>query len=405
MMMKKLITAISMAAVCAFLLAATPAARAMSVDDILQLCNSGFTADRIARIVEATGMDKPLEASDWARLKSDGCGDEVVDALLDVLAPATQTEVSDDAIDDADNVNVYVRSDWGWNGWYGSLFWGGPSDPWWGSRVGWYDPWWGWNSYYSNWYWNDPWWGYPYHHRYYGYAYCDPYFYHGNHYTGGYYFGGMHYRQKAMRQAGGGAKTYRYASLKSTPSVQNATYASARVKPYRSGSVVRGMDETGLVAYRKSTTSVVRDGSTTQVRRKSASYGRSTTPSTGAVTKGRTTTTGTTGTTSTYAKRKTMVSTGSGSTTTSVSRSKTKVKSPTTTGGSTTTTVKRKSSGGATSTGNTSTGTSTSKAKPKGSSSSSYSPPKHQGSGSVSTSSSSARGSSSSGAQARPKKH
>ena len=388
--MKKLTTVILAAAAFAFMLAITPVARAMNVDDILQLCNSGFSADRIARIVQATGMDQPLAAADWARLKTDGCGDEVVDALLDVLAPATQAQESEGTAesDNADNVNVYVHSDLGWNGWYGSMFWG-PSDPWWGMNVGWYTPSWGWNGYYNNWYWSDPWWGSSFHHHYYGFAYCDPYFYSGHHYTGGYYFGGVHYRQKAMRQAGGGARGYRYASLKSTPSVQNATFTSARVKPYRNGAVVRGMGETGVVAYRKTVaTSVVRTGDATLARRKVGMYGRSSTPTNGAV-KGNQPTT----TTSTYAKRKTTGTAGTGTTTTGVYRGKTRVSQPGSTGGTTSTSGKRRTSGGATSTGNSSGGTSTGTAKPK-----------YQGS-SVSTGSAPAGNSSSGGAQARPKGH
>ena len=47
-----------------FGLAVTPA-MAMNVDDILELCRAGFEPDRIARIVHAAGMDRPLEAAEW----------------------------------------------------------------------------------------------------------------------------------------------------------------------------------------------------------------------------------------------------------------------------------------------------------------------------------------------------
>src|SRR3972149_969743 len=60
----------------------------MSTDDIVQLCKAGFTPERIAKIVDATGLDRPLAAADWARIRNDGCDDRVVDALLDVLVPA-----------------------------------------------------------------------------------------------------------------------------------------------------------------------------------------------------------------------------------------------------------------------------------------------------------------------------
>ena len=80
--MKRLILALTIVAF------AGSAAWAMNTDDIIALCKAGFDPEKIARIVDATGLDQPLAAADWARLKTEGCGDDVVDALLDVLVPA-----------------------------------------------------------------------------------------------------------------------------------------------------------------------------------------------------------------------------------------------------------------------------------------------------------------------------
>lgn len=336
-----------------FALAASPAL-AMNVDDILELCRAGFEPDRIARIVEAAGIDQPLEASDWSRIKSEGCGDEVVDALLDVLAPVeVEEEYEGETYDsERDNVNINLYGDWGTNGWYGSAFWGGYS-PYWGIGYSAFDPWWEWRWHWTGGYsWYDPWWCYPYRTAYYCHTWYNPYNYcHGN-YTGGYYYGGVYERQKASRQ-GGTAKAYRYASAKTTPSVVKATYASAKAKPYRGGVVATGMTENGGVAVRKSSrTSVTTANGTTYTKTKSSSAvrGSSGTTTGGVKQKGSTTTVRTD---NGYSKRKTTVTNGgatsTGNSTTTVNRSKTRTKTSTGTSGSSTT-VKRKGSG-ATSTG------------------------------------------------------
>lgn len=352
-------------------LAVTPA-MAMNVDDILELCRAGFEPDRIARIVEAAGLDQPLEASDWSRIKTEGCGDDVVDALLNVLAPVEVEEgYDDDSYDsESDNVDINLYGSWGTNGWYGSAFWGGYA-PYWGIGYSWYDPWWEWRWHWTGGYsWYDPWWCYPHHTRYYCHTWYNPYNYcHGN-YTGGYYYGGVYERQKASRQ-GGTAKAYRYASAKTTPSVVKATYASAKAKPYRGGAVATGMTENGGVAVRKSTrTSVTTAGGTTYTRTKSTSAVRGSSGTTTGSVKQKGTST-TVRTDNGYSKRKTTVTNGgatsTGNSTTTVNRSKTKTKTSTGTSSGTSTTVKRKSSG-ATSTGKAPATTTPSTGKSSGSS-------------------------------------
>ncbi len=189
---------------------------AMTVDDIIQLCQAGFTPDRIARIVDATGLDEPLQASDWARLKQQGCNDQLVDALLEVLVPtdeesgnATNEEATSESRQD--HVNVYFSGGWGWNAGYSGLGYGG-YDPFWSFGWTYWDP-------YGDWYWwNRPgywyastWWGYPYSHNF----YCDPYYYHGGAYNGGYYSSGHYARYKASRRG----------SLRGSDYAQSKVYA------------------------------------------------------------------------------------------------------------------------------------------------------------------------------------
>lgn len=385
-----------------FAFSAIPAV-AMDVDDILELCRAGFEPDRIARIVEAAGMDQPLEAADWSRIKTEGCNEGVIDALLDVLAPVAVEEEYDDRTYDSrrDNVNINLYGNWGTNGWYGSAFWGGYSP--WGIGYSSYDPWWDWAwrwHWAGSWNWYDPWWCYPHRPAYYAHGWYSPYYYHGGHYAGHYYSGGVYHRQKASRQ-GGSAKATRYASGKTSVAATKATYASAKAKPYRDGAAVSGLNESGSVAIRKSTrTSVTTAGGTSVTRSKTTATTRSGV-STGAVKqKGSTVTTPSN---SDYAKRKTAVRNGGTTSTgnaTTVDRSKTKTR--TSTGGTgstgTSTTVKRKSSG-ATSTGKAPETT----APTKESSGSTYRAPASTSTPSGTAAPRSGSGGSSGGGTARPK--
>jgi len=194
-----------------------------------RVCKAGFTPERIAKIVDATGLDRPLAAADWARIRNDGCDDRVVDALLDVLVPAD--EDADDAIGDnesetrdetgqaSSNINVYLRGSWGWDNWYGGFGYGW-YDPFW--SVGWtaWDPYWGWSSWgYPNYWYANDWWGYPYRHRF-G---CGPFYYHSNWYNGGYYSSGHHDRYKESRRRSR-SDSY-YADLKTPQTVQRGLVA------------------------------------------------------------------------------------------------------------------------------------------------------------------------------------
>ena len=221
---------------------------AMNTDDIIALCKAGFEPEKIARIVDATGLDQPLEGADWARLKTEGCGDDVVDALLDVLIPAeeeTEAAVEERSNDDDHDVNVYLSGDWGWNGWYGSLFWG--NDPYWSIAWTTLDPSWMWHRNAWDPFWYDPW-GYPPygHHHYYG-GWCDPFYYSHRHYVGGYYSGGTYARQKALRRAGHTLASY--AVVKTSPATRRAAHASVQAKPYRANAAA-GTHQ-GLTGYRK----------------------------------------------------------------------------------------------------------------------------------------------------------
>ena len=220
--MKTLLTALA-----ATLIASS--AWAMTPDDIIDLCRAGFEPDKIARIVDAAGLDEPLTGADWARIKSEGCGDEVVDALLDVLVPVTESgveEPSDVAAEDTDtDVDVYLSGSWGWHGYYGSLVWG--YDPVWSAGWSWWDPWCGtgWVGWDPFWY---DWWQWQ--HRPYRWAYWDPYYYGGDHYGGGHH--GHRDADHRMYRRGGQSVTG-YAAVKSSPAARRAAYVSARAKPYR----------------------------------------------------------------------------------------------------------------------------------------------------------------------------
>lgn len=226
--MKKIL----LSALVASLVFAGSAAYGMTADDIIQLCKAGFTPQRIAKIVDATGLDAPLVAADWARIRNDGCDDRVVDALLEVLVPAdeatgeasdaTMSDDSDESGETASNVNVYLRTGWGWDGWYGGFSYGW-YDPYW--SVGWtaWDPYWTWGGWgYPGYWWANDWWGYPYRHRF-G---CGPYFYHSNWYHGGYYASGHWERHKDYRRGRGEHGSY-YSDHKTPETVQRGLMSKA----------------------------------------------------------------------------------------------------------------------------------------------------------------------------------
>ncbi|MBI3873254.1 MAG: hypothetical protein HY304_09285 [candidate division Zixibacteria bacterium] len=268
--MKRLLLAIGLA----MLFGAT--ARAMNTEDIIDLCHAGFSAERIAKIVDAAGLDQPLTGADWARIRSEGCGDAVVDALLGVLVQTGNDSVEEESeqpanrTDDNDqnHTNIYLSGGWGWNGGYGSAFWG--YDPYWSVGWGYYDPFWSWNWYASDPFWWDRWYGPRFYHEPYRYGYCDPFYYSGHNYVGGYYSGGFYARQRVARRGGMGIT--HYAVVKSSPAVQRSTYVVARSKPYR-GVVATTAVNRGTFAYAKrsgATVTTSRGGAWT-TRRKSIS--------------------------------------------------------------------------------------------------------------------------------------
>jgi hypothetical protein len=209
-----------LSATIATLVLAASSVWAMTTDDIIELCKAGFSPERIAKIVDATGLDEPLTASDWARLKNEGCDEKLVDALLEVLVPVDSesqgqpAEQAEEGEFDQPDVNVYVRGGWNWDGWDAGL------------GFGWYDPYWsiGWNTWDPYWYgvgWGYPgywytnnWWGYPYRHRF-G---CGPFYYHSHWYNGGYYSSGGYARHKAPRR--GSMRDSYYATYKTPQTVQ-----------------------------------------------------------------------------------------------------------------------------------------------------------------------------------------
>ncbi|MEW5873642.1 MAG: hypothetical protein AB1752_00495 [Candidatus Zixiibacteriota bacterium] len=227
--MKRILTAL------ALILTFGVSARAMSVDDIIELCKAGFEPDRIASIVEATGLDEPLEAQDWVTLKEQGCDEELVDALLAVLVP-----VEEDAEDytgeygegfhragNAD-VNVYLGGGY-WNRW----------NDWWygGFSIGWYDPYWsiGWT--YWDPYWYSTWWGYrpyTYHYAWWGhpwYRYCQPTYYCYSCYDYGWTgHHGSYARYKSERRGSLKSDNYSYAGAKTRTTVESGVMSKVRAK-------------------------------------------------------------------------------------------------------------------------------------------------------------------------------
>lgn len=326
-------------------LAATPAP-AMTVDDILELCRAGFDADRIARIVEATGIEQSLEASDWSRIRTEGCGDAVVDALLNLLAPVEEV-VNDSSYDASqDNLDVNLYGNWGTNGWYGSGFWGGWS-PWWGvGYSSYYGSWWGWSTHWAHTSWYDPWWSHSHGRSYYCRTWNDPYYYSGGNYTGGYYSGGVYQRQKASRQ-GGSTKAYRYASSKASAVMTKATYASAKAKPYRGGAVATGMNANAVVGARKASRNSVtteKEATFTRTKTTTATRGSSGVGTGSAKQEG---TLKTVRTDNSFTKRATTVRNGGATSignSPTTNRANTKIRTSTGSTG-TSTTVKRRSSG------------------------------------------------------------
>jgi hypothetical protein len=208
-----------LSAIIATLVLAASSVWAMTTDDIIELCKAGFSPERIAKIVDATGLDEPLNASDWARLKNEGCDEKLVDALLEVLVPVDSNSPeqpsgqAQESESDNPDVNVYVRGGWNWDGWGAGLGFGW-YDPYF--SIGWntWDPYWygGW-GYPGYWYAND-WWGYPYRHRF-G---CGPFNYHSHWYDGGYYSSGGYGRHKAPRR--GSSRDSYYSTYKTPQTVQ-----------------------------------------------------------------------------------------------------------------------------------------------------------------------------------------
>jgi hypothetical protein len=226
--MKKILTAL------ALVLTSGATIYAMSVDDIVELCRAGFEPDRIASIVEATGLDEPLGAQDWVTLKEQGCDEELVDALLEVLVPVDEAEEYTGESTESysrpanSDVNVYLGAQYGygWNDWwYG------------GFSMGWYDPYWsiGWT--YWDPYWYSTWWGYrpyAYHYAWWGhpwYNYCQPSYYcyscYDHNWSGS---GGTYARYKSSRRGSLKSDSYSYAGSKTRTTVEAGVMSKVGAK-------------------------------------------------------------------------------------------------------------------------------------------------------------------------------
>jgi len=137
--------------------------QALTVDEIIELCNSGYSTGDILEFVETLGIDEPLDAEALARLEEEGCDRELVEELARISDIDEQYESDYDYSSGADNwsrrrTNVYVYAGWGYPYFpYHSAWWCDWSTPWCGTRYVNWDPW-----YWDSWYWDSYYW-HPYH--------------------------------------------------------------------------------------------------------------------------------------------------------------------------------------------------------------------------------------------------
>jgi|GEM_PF-4951364 len=131
---------------------------ALTIDELIELCQAGYSTEDILEFVETLGLDEPLDSDVLVRLKEEGCADDLAVELLRAYGPDEPAEYEYVSGYDEPYTRVYVYAGWGYP-YYGYGDWcrTGWYSPWWGVGVSWYDPWY-WDYWYSDYYY------YPYSH-------------------------------------------------------------------------------------------------------------------------------------------------------------------------------------------------------------------------------------------------
>jgi hypothetical protein len=73
--------------------AAAPVVKAATFDEIVSMTESGLSPEVIIEVIEATGLDKPIDVDTWLSLEEQG----VDKAVLEYLATLLPTDTSDEA--------------------------------------------------------------------------------------------------------------------------------------------------------------------------------------------------------------------------------------------------------------------------------------------------------------------
>jgi len=208
-------------------------AKAMTLQDITELCRAGYSTDEIVEIIGTLGLDETIDSEALIYLSDEGCNSDLGIILLREFGDEYGN--SDDSYYEP-QTNVYIYDDWGWNSPYHRS---------WNWSIGWHSPWWGVNySYYDPWYrdwWYSP--GYHWSGWYHDWNYWRPYhynhhhdYYHGHRYAN-YTSKSERYRSRSHSSSVGYKKSYR-ASV-SDARVKRATSDRAATRSLRATAKTR----------------------------------------------------------------------------------------------------------------------------------------------------------------------
>lgn len=171
MRIPKILTVLTLSTAALF---AATTVHALTIDEIIELCNSGYTTADILEFAETLGLDEPLDSEALVRLREEGCDRELALELA-AMYGTEEGEEYDREYYDYDygpswsryGTHVSLHAGWGYPS-YSYGYWGNQwYSPWWGVGYSCFDPW-----YWDSWYW-DSYCFYPRHrwgygHNYYG---------------------------------------------------------------------------------------------------------------------------------------------------------------------------------------------------------------------------------------------
>jgi len=129
-----------------FLLVSGGTVSALTVDEILDLCQAGYSTEDILEFIETLGLDEPLDSDALVRLKEGACDSDLALELVRAYDIDDAEEYGYVETYDEPSTRVAVYAGWGYPHYSYYDWWWDSYTPWWGVSYTWYDPW------YYNWY-------------------------------------------------------------------------------------------------------------------------------------------------------------------------------------------------------------------------------------------------------------